>query len=289
MTGIASKELLVIVLLLSALRVQLARSAGASRIAFVGALLGFTALVQPSFILFAFVILAFDWLRGVSFRQLLIHALLLSVGFALVVTPWTLRNQRVFGAFVLITTNGGSNFYRANNPLATGGFTPRGEVDLSSYGEIASNRVGFQLGQRWVMENPVDFFLLSLRKQILFLGDDSSGVYQALRRRLSSSLVLYAVPKASCNAFWLAMWLAIGLGSYALIKNGTPIPFDATLLVLSVAYLYGLHSVFESTGKYHVPLTGVLAVLAGIVIYLGSRFPDARLDDFSKHQDGEEA
>jgi len=289
LTGIASKELLVIVLLLSALRVQLARSAGASRIAFVGALLGFTALVQPSFILFAFVILAFDWLRGVSFRQLLIHALLLSVGFALVVTPWTLRNQRVFGAFVLITTNGGSNFYRANNPLATGGFTPRGEVDLSSYGEIASNRVGFQLGQRWVMENPVDFFLLSLRKQILFLGDDSSGVYQALRRRLSSSLVLYAVPKASCNAFWLAMWLAIGLGSYALIKNGTPIPFDATLLVLSVAYLYGLHSVFESTGKYHVPLTGVLAVLAGIVIYLGSRFPDARLDDFSKHQDGEEA
>ena len=239
--------------------------------------------------LFAFVFLAYDWLRAAPFRQLLVHALLLSVGFALCVAPWTLRNQRVFGEFVLITTNGGINFYLANDPLAKGGFTPRGEVDLSSYGEVESGRVGFELGRRWVMENPVDSFLLSLRKQILFMGDDSQGVYEALRRRLSSHLGLYAVPKASCNGFWLAVWLAISLGSWALIKDGTHIPLDATLLVLSVAYLYGLHSVFISTGKYHVPLTGVLAILAGIVIYIGSRFPEARPDDLSKHQDGEEA
>ena len=33
-----------------------------------------------------------------------------------VVTPWTIRNIRVQHAFVLISTNGGSNLHQGNNP-----------------------------------------------------------------------------------------------------------------------------------------------------------------------------
>ncbi|MEW6756041.1 MAG: hypothetical protein AB1505_34440, partial [Candidatus Latescibacterota bacterium] len=46
----------------------------------------------------------------------------------LTVLPWTLRNWRVHGQPVLVSTNGGFNFWIGNNPLATGdAYAPDGE------------------------------------------------------------------------------------------------------------------------------------------------------------------
>ena len=36
----------------------------------------------------------------------------------LAILPWTMRNKLVLHHFVLVSTNGGSIFYRANNPKA---------------------------------------------------------------------------------------------------------------------------------------------------------------------------
>lgn len=61
---------------------------------------------------------------------------------------WTVRNCTIFGTLVIISTNGGDVFYRANNPLATGGFTPIGEKDLKVYkgDELLWNRMGYTGG-----------------------------------------------------------------------------------------------------------------------------------------------
>jgi hypothetical protein len=61
-----------------------------------------------------------------------------------VVAPWSIRNYRVFDAFVPISTNGGGVFYLANNPLATGHYTDIGEPDLTApkSDEVLWNRTG---------------------------------------------------------------------------------------------------------------------------------------------------
>ncbi|MBN2170865.1 MAG: glycosyltransferase family 39 protein [Candidatus Krumholzibacteriota bacterium] len=104
----------------------LARPELAGRHAFgVGALVGLAALGKPNLLLLAPVLLvaigflrplgrpaAWPWRRGA----------LLAAGFLVVIMPFTLRNRIVGDDWVLISSNGGINFFIGNNPSATGGF-----------------------------------------------------------------------------------------------------------------------------------------------------------------------
>lgn len=123
-----------------------------------GGLLGFASLVQPSLQLFPLVLLAADLLHPRPVNLTLMRLAWIITGMLLVISPWTLRNYQVFNEFVLISTNAGSNLYRANNPLATGGYSERGEIDLSDYDELTKNRTGFQLAKLWISENPTRAF-----------------------------------------------------------------------------------------------------------------------------------
>lgn len=147
-----------------------------------GLVLGAAALVQPAIQLFFTVFLAYELATRSSMRQASLALGLLVLGMGLAIAPWTARNILVLGKPVLIATNGGDVLYRANNPLATGGWTARGEVDLAQYDELTRSREGVRLAKEWIVGHPADFVRLSLWKQMLFLGDDSGGVYGSLRR-----------------------------------------------------------------------------------------------------------
>src|SRR5262249_8317790 len=149
--------------------------------------------------------------RGRAFLRGFGLVLPVAVAMAVVVFPWTLRNHRVFAAWVTVSTNGGDVFYRANNPLATGGYTQRGEQSLESYDELTRNGVGFRLGKRWIAEHPAKFIALAFRKQILFLGDDAQGAYETLKRGLNIGGLSYAAWKGISNLYWLLVWLLVCL------------------------------------------------------------------------------
>jgi glucose-6-phosphate-specific signal transduction histidine kinase len=50
----------------------------------------------------------------------------------LTVSPWTLRNHREMGAYVLVSTNGGITLLTGNNDSARGDFTPTTRWSTSS-------------------------------------------------------------------------------------------------------------------------------------------------------------
>jgi 4-amino-4-deoxy-L-arabinose transferase-like glycosyltransferase len=56
--------------------------------------------------------------RGWRRRVAAIAAVIISAG--CVLAPWTIRNTRVHGEFVLVSTQGGVELYKSNNPEATG-------------------------------------------------------------------------------------------------------------------------------------------------------------------------
>ncbi|WP_342120788.1 glycosyltransferase family 39 protein [Pseudoduganella sp. OTU4001] len=235
-----------------------------------GLLLGFGALTQPSLLLFPSVLLCFELFQNNGWRRVLLHLTLLMAGMAAVIAPWTARNMAVFGEVVVVTANGGDVLYRANNPMATGGFTPRGEVDLSNLGELERNRMGAKLAKEWIVSHPMQFAGLVLTKQMLFLGDDSVGVYASMRRSGMASDTTILLFKGLANGFWYALWAILLMLCWQRLRLQSP-PVNAleSALMLSYAYFFSLHSVFESNGKYHVPALALLAVLAASMVVRG--------------------
>ena len=231
-----------------------------------GLMLGIASLAQPSMLLFPFAMAVASLALTKQFRPLTMRLTAIVVAMAAVIAPWSIRNYWVIDEFVVISTNGGDVFYRANNPLATGGYIERGEKDLweLDVGEVERSRIGYELGKTWIRQNPDAFLALAMKKQILFLGDDAIGAYESLKRARDSNTLAYIGAKAVSNAFWILLWLTILAGWYAR-KDVFGDPRIA-IMPLAVLYLFAIDSVFESGGRHHVPLMGVLAVLATIII-----------------------
>lgn len=230
------------------------------RVFTAGLLLGFATLAQPSLQLFFTVFLCFDLMRRAAFGLIAQRIALVILGMVLVIAPWTARNMAVLKAPILISTNGGDNFYRANNPLATGAFTFTGTVDLRNYSELDKNREGFRLARQWIISHPTAFLLLALKKDIHFLGDDSTGIYGTLKRAAGGSERTYIIAKGAANGLWCAFWMMVlvffGWTKTRKVDN----PFIPTLS-FGFCYFFVLHSIFESGGKYHLPAVALLALV----------------------------
>ncbi len=238
------------------------------RICLAGAFLGFGCLIQPGLILLPTAFVISDLLSGRTLRTTSIRVVLVVVSMLLVIAPWTIRNYQVFDQFVLISTNGGDVFYRANNAFATGGWIPNpGEVDFSGYSELEVSALGYELGKQWIRENPVSFLQLAIEKQILFLGDDSYGVYESLRRGgLDVSEPIYAIWKGLANAYWILLWAMILLSAWRWAMNRDSQPLLLLPMTLAFLYFYSLHSIVESGGKYHLSVLGLLAIIAASAV-----------------------
>lgn len=250
------KEAVLLALLPWIIHWSLSTSAGKIVLAGIG--LGAAVLVQPSLQLLIPAIVVLLLVRnGIGSLP---KAMLLLIGAIVVISPWTIRNFVVFGEFKLVSTNGGDNLYRANNKLATGGYTERGEIDLSSLGELEKDRKGKELATQWITQNPGDFALLAIEKQIRFMGDDAASVYSTFRsdgRERNNKL--YIPLKLFANAWWLLVWLSLA----TLVLQGRTLAADTRIVVWGWFYLFALHSVFESASKYHIPMTWVLCVALG--------------------------
>jgi 4-amino-4-deoxy-L-arabinose transferase-like glycosyltransferase len=98
-----------------------------------GSITGAAILVRPAMLFFLPLALVWLALR----RRALTAALLLLVSIA-VVTPWTIRNARVYGRFVLVASEGGVTFWTGNHPLA------KGEGDLAANPEIKRAELEFR-------------------------------------------------------------------------------------------------------------------------------------------------
>lgn len=122
-TGIAAKEVLLAALLTAALYVYMRcqRENGKIRwglLVTAGLLTGAAVLAQPGLLLFPSVFLAAEWSSKLAPGRRFVKVAVLCVAMLLAILPWTMRNKLVLHHFVLVSTNGGSVFYRANNPKA---------------------------------------------------------------------------------------------------------------------------------------------------------------------------
>ena len=232
-----------------------------------GLVLGFCALIQPGTILFVSVFVVLNWFKKLYFMNQLGLFVCLLAGMLAAIAPWSYRNTQVFDQFVMISTNGGSNMYRANNEIATGGYIAKGAIDISHLSELEQDKRGKELAKEWIKNNPIDFAHLSFIKMTKFLGDDSTGVYSTLKRSAQQPIgeIPYYGLKLGSNAFWLLLWLII---FFCREKLCSLIMSNHLVITLSLSFLYffTVHSVFESNAKYHLPAIPMFFILVAILI-----------------------
>jgi 4-amino-4-deoxy-L-arabinose transferase-like glycosyltransferase len=109
--------------------------AGSALTVAAGLIAGAGILIRPALLLFLpLVALWFVW------RKRWTLALAFCVSAAAVVTPWTLRNAKEYGRFVLVASEGGVTFWTGNHPLAIG------EGDLAANPALKQAEVAFRQG-----------------------------------------------------------------------------------------------------------------------------------------------
>ena len=215
------------------------RRAGASIGA--GVLAGLAVLTRPAMLFF--LPLAIPWL---CWRRRWRPAVGFALACALVMAPWTLRNAREHGRFVLVASEGGITFWTGNHPLAVG------EGDMAANPEI--KRANLALRARHPGMTPEALEPIYYREAATFIRDQPLAWAWLMLRK-----VFYTV-------------VPVG-PSYRL---HSPLYFGASLLsylsVLPFALL-GLAGL-SRRGSLPVPLLLLAAasLLAGIVFFPQERF-----------------
>lgn len=246
-----------------------------------GIAFGIAGLAQPGLLLFVLAMpLCYRYLRrGSPGRYLGFSAIVLAFA-ALALVPWQMRNCALFDSqFCGVATNGGSVFYRANNPLATGEWTAEGAIPITQLPELEQNRLGFELGKEWIAANPGAFAVLAVKKLGLLLRDDRYGAYwgvlrgtgyehtKAIRLASSERMLAYQVLNALSWLFWVFVTGLIANRLIRLARRGDSATIGRLLpLLYPLLYSAAVFAVFESDRRQHMMALAVLLVLAAWAI-----------------------
>ncbi len=99
-----------------------------------------------------------------SIRSKIYPAFLVGLFCLLTVSPWVIRNYRIFHRFVPGTTMGGHVFYEGNNPYSTGGPCSYFPSESEKMGEIERDKFLFNQTFKIIRGNPKRFIWLLCNK-----------------------------------------------------------------------------------------------------------------------------
>jgi hypothetical protein len=245
----------------------------------LGLAMGVTVLLRQVFLLFLpFLFLWLGWnlrehetdrwkrvIRWSAVKGLAAATLVLT----LMIVPFTIRNQRAFGTFVLLNTNAGFAFFWGNHPIHGVNFMPllpAGSVqyhdlipqELLTLNEAEMDKVLLEHGIQFVMDDPWRFLLLSISRTseyFKFWPTSDSEMISNISRvgsfGISLPFILYGL--------WIALvqtW-----------KSRTSDERRSILLLLLFILIYtGIHLMSWTLIRYRLPVDAVLIIFAGLGI-----------------------
>ena len=257
------------------LQVEATRAADRRLVRFgaAGLALGGAAMVKAEPLVMA-APLALHLLVAHSDRRDALRATVVTFGLAAaVVAPWTLRNWLVFDRFIPTSAGGGMIVYAANHAGASGGNDLRAILDYAealgvsdltqAEQNIAMNDHGWADARRFAREEPLEMLrILGSKLRLTYTGDSAGaeivrGYFGPDRWHLDRAT--WRALARVADAWW---WAMVGLAAIGL----TRVPAWARETRVLVFGVWGtwiaLHLVFLGGMRFHVPETGLMALLA---------------------------
>jgi hypothetical protein len=246
--------------------------------ALLGMAFGVTALLRQAFILVLPIVVM--WVAWEALKigrpwtaRVVPLAMRLGVAglvMAACILPWTVRNQRAFGQFVLINSNAGYVFFYGAHPMHGTSFVPILDGGPAQYqallppetrklrlNEAALDRYLLQRGIEFVKADPVRYARVSVsraREFFKFWPSADSGRLSNVVRVLSFGVLLPLI------AIGIAMVFPGRRGEYRRGASGA-------LLLVSVAAVYSLaHLLTWTLVRYRLPVDALLMPVAGVAV-----------------------
>lgn len=181
-----------------------------------GLVLGFATLVKAQTLAVVPLILGIALLRQPQWwrhiPRAVGHAIVLIVLAGVVVAPWTMRNERLLGHRVVVSTNGGITLFTGNNDSARGDFTPEdpavraldARTDLD---EVEWDALAGREGIAWIASNPGRFIGLMPLKAFRLWAPDGEGewAYQGGYARYAEHVALFRSVRYANHLFYVML------------------------------------------------------------------------------------
>ena len=242
----------------------------------LGFAIGFTVLLRQVFLLFLPFLYTWIWwnlrydepvpwkvkIRWSAIRGIIISTMIL----VMMILPFTVRNYRAFGTFVLLNTNAGYAFYWGNHPMQGTHFIPLLPVsfkeiippNLLVLNEAELDRALLQLGLRNVMDDPVRFGLLSISRiteYIKFWPSKDSSLLSNISRVGSFGVLL--------PFMFFGIWISLS----RLRNPSHPGQRPQLLIIYLFIVIYtSIHLLSWTLIRYRLPLDGLLIIFAALSI-----------------------
>jgi 4-amino-4-deoxy-L-arabinose transferase-like glycosyltransferase len=246
--------------------------------AVVGILIGLATLTRGENALLVIVPMVVWWPQLTPrLRAIRLGILVLAV--ALVLTPWTIRNENRMHATLLVSTNAGQTLYAAHNPHATGGTTfpppsliAKQQREPDPQREVDTDSVLRSYAEHWALHHPAQELLLIPERVMSLLGNDGAlfptwvnpgastkpaiGPQGTARLALLTAMAWYGLLAAFAVTLLLA-WKPLWRGPRD--PGRKPVLRGALTWIVTCVTIYGI--VFFGQWRYHVSLEPLMILI----------------------------
>ena len=211
-----------------------------------GIFLGLAGLCRPTMELFMpisiFLILSFRR----SLKERIKKILILAISFIFVLSPWIIRNYKIFHKFIPGTTMGGWVFWEGNNPYSEGGPCRYFPKNILKIDEIKRDRLLYQKTIQVIKENPKRFLWLLKNKFLRF--------WNVVPNAAEFSTFLYRIISVLSFGILLPFFC---IGFLISLKNK-----KANFMHFLIIFFTIFHMVFLSSIRYRVPIEPFYIIFA---------------------------
>ena len=231
-----------------------------------GLAFGAASYVRPVALLLPIVV----WLTAVpNWRKLRTQFTVLLLALAVIgvaIVPWTIRNTKLFGHPIFISTNGGTTLWMGNNPNSDGYYmpTPATKPGLSEYEQ---DKMLGQEARHYIFENPKLFVLSAIKKAFqLHIGETIAVHWNAegIKKEFGENFIFPL--KLLTQLYWTSMLLLAIVGLIVMSKELGVVHTLMHPAVLTWAYFTAFYSIFIVSDRYHIPSHPFIAMLAANAI-----------------------
>jgi hypothetical protein len=243
-----------------------------------GLCLGIGALIRPTYLLLPIPMGLHMLLCWPGKGRAVLAATVMGLSLAAVIAPWTLRNYRVTGGLIVISSNGGGNLWSGNNDDTWHGKYTAKTWDYlfkNSRNDLELQKKGMAKAKEWIATHKARFAQLTLEKFAVLWALDNDMAWWALDQPFLEHEEKPGYPEPKFNR-WLGWWAeAVSTGFYlacfaaaaaGMIWRRETLWRKRGWIILAVMFFYfsAIHMVFESQAKYHymlVPLACIFSAL----------------------------
>ncbi len=255
----------------------------------LGLIVGCGSLIKPIFILAPLCLFIWMILKKTALKETILTISIVSVVAVLTISPWLIRNMLVFNK-PLLSSNGGINFWIGNNADATGGFrfqSANNPFDSIS-NEMDRDRIGYQLGLKFIKEHPIKVIALLPKKLAYLFSSESPYIISLINRVPHSPSIKYStlyretpvILHIIINIHYL-FFMIMGIVGFHFLSINNHHGFQLILII--IGYWIIIHLIYFGSHRFHYPLMPffVLATTSFLIREKKTPLPTDRYKIFS--------